>query len=91
MLIGIIRPMARSAFQHFLAFLTLFFSFSLAACRPGVTLLSDCHSKRNRFPKLRTPTATPIPMALTVNGEGITTIEFDTEVDRLVQSRVETW
>ena len=33
------------------------------------------------------PTATPEPMALTVNGEGITVVEFDSEVARYVEAQ----
>ena len=33
------------------------------------------------------PTATPEPMALTVNGEGITVVEFDSEVARYTESQ----
>ncbi len=33
------------------------------------------------------PTATPEPMAFTVNGEGITVIEFDAEVSRYIKSQ----
>ncbi|HUG33293.1 MAG TPA: peptidyl-prolyl cis-trans isomerase [Anaerolineales bacterium] len=33
------------------------------------------------------PTATPEPMALTVNGEGITVVEFDSEVERYIAAQ----
>ena len=33
------------------------------------------------------PTATPEPMALTVNGEGITVVEFDSEVQRYIAAQ----
>ena len=33
------------------------------------------------------PTATPVPMALTVNGEGIPVVDFDAEVQRYVNSQ----
>ena len=33
------------------------------------------------------PTATPVPMALTVNGEGIPVVDFDAEVQRYVSSQ----
>src|ERR1700752_849900 len=33
------------------------------------------------------PTATPVPMALTVNGEGIPIVDFDAEVQRYVSSQ----
>jgi len=33
------------------------------------------------------PTATPVPMAFTVNGEGIPVVEFDAEVQRYVSSQ----
>ena len=35
------------------------------------------------------PTATPEPMALTVNGEGITVVEFNAEVQRYLASQVD--
>ena len=34
------------------------------------------------------PTATPVPMALTVNGEGIPVVDFDAEVQRYISSQV---
>lgn len=66
-------------------FLTLFFALGLSACAsffppeptvtPTVTLTPE------------PPTATPEPMALTVNGEGITVVEFNAEVQRYLTSQ----
>src|SRR5688572_16534077 len=61
-------------------FLTLFFALGLSACasffppEPTVTPTATLTPEP--------PTATPEPMALTVNGEGITVVEFNAEVQR---------
>jgi peptidyl-prolyl cis-trans isomerase C len=66
-------------------FLILFFALGLSACAsffpPEPTLTPTATSTPEP------PTATPEPMALTVNGEGITVIEFNAEVQRYLTSQ----
>lgn len=66
-------------------FLTLWIALGLSACasffKPEPTLTPQ--------PTLtpEPPTATPVPMALTVNGEGITVEDFDAQVQRYLTSQ----
>ena len=68
-----------------LIFLILAFALGLSACasffppEPTVTPTSTLTPEP--------PTATPEPMALTVNGEGITVVEFKAEVQRYLTSQ----
>ena len=65
----------------------LFFALGLSACAsfsppgPEPTLTPTATSTPEP------PTATPEPMALTVNGEGITVVEFNAEVQRYLTSQ----
>ncbi len=65
-------------------FLTLWIALGLSACAsffpwgPEPTLTPTATATQTPEP----PTATPEPMALTVNGEGVTVVEFDAEVQR---------
>jgi peptidyl-prolyl cis-trans isomerase C len=69
-----------SPFKFIMAFLLLFFALGLSACTsfspPEPTLTPIATSTP------QPPTATPEPRALTVNGEGITVVEFNAEVQR---------
>jgi peptidyl-prolyl cis-trans isomerase C len=66
-------------------FLTLWIALGLSACasffppEPTVTPTATLTPEP--------PTATPEPMALTVNGEGITVVEFNAEVQRYLTSQ----
>jgi peptidyl-prolyl cis-trans isomerase C len=66
-------------------FLTLWIALGLSACasffKPEPTSTPQATSTPEP------PTATPEPMALTVNGEGITLVEFDAEVQRYLTSQ----
>jgi peptidyl-prolyl cis-trans isomerase C len=66
-------------------FLTLAFALGLSACgsfsSPEPTLTPTATSTPEP------PTATPEPMALTVNGEGITVVEFNAEVQRYLTAQ----
>jgi peptidyl-prolyl cis-trans isomerase C len=65
--------------------LTLFFALGLSACasffppEPTLTPIATFTPEP--------PTATPEPMALTVNGEGVTVVEFNAEVQRYLTSQ----
>jgi peptidyl-prolyl cis-trans isomerase C len=65
--------------------LTLFFALGLSACasffppEPTVTPTATLTPEP--------PTATPEPVALTVNGEGVTVVEFNAEVQRYLMSQ----
>ncbi|HEU4745781.1 MAG TPA: peptidylprolyl isomerase [Anaerolineales bacterium] len=65
--------------------LTLFFALGLSACasffppEPTVTPTATLTPEP--------PTATPEPMVLTVNGEGITVVEFNAEVQRYLTAQ----
>ena len=66
-------------------FLVLIFALGLSACAsffpPEPTLTPTATSTPEP------PTATPEPMALTVNGEGVTVVEFNAEVQRYLTSQ----
>jgi len=74
---------SRYGFIHI--FLILFFALGLSACAsflpPEPTVTPTVTSTPEP------PTATPEPMALTVNGEGITVVEFNAEVQRYLTSQ----
>ena len=65
--------------------LTLLAALGLSACAsflgPGPTSTPQATSTP------QPPTATPEPMALTVNGEGITVVDFDAEVSRYMAAQ----
>jgi len=60
--------------------LTLLTALGLSACASFFT--PEIVSTPTASPTPEPPTATPEPMALTVNGEGITILDFDAEVTR---------
>jgi peptidyl-prolyl cis-trans isomerase C len=66
-------------------FLTLWLALGLSACAsffpPAPTVTPTATSTPEP------PTATPEPMALTINGEGITVVEFNAEVQRYLTSQ----
>jgi len=61
-------------------FLTLWIALGLSACASFFTPEATSTPQATFTPE--PPTATPEPMALTVNGEGITLVEFNAEVQR---------
>src|SRR5688572_22309489 len=61
-------------------FLTLFFALGLSACASFFPPEPTLTPTATLTPE--PPTATPEPMALTVNGEGITVVEFNAEAQR---------
>ena len=65
----------------------LFFALGLSACAsffpPEPTVTPTATATQTPEP----PTATPEPLALTVNGEGITIVEFNAEVQRYLTSQ----
>ncbi len=74
-----------SRYRSIPIFLTLIFALGLSACAsffsPEPTLTPTASSTPEP------PTATPEPMALTVNGEGVTVVEFNAEVQRYLTSQ----
>jgi peptidyl-prolyl cis-trans isomerase C len=66
-------------------FLTLLTALGLAACASLITPEPTLTPTATLTPE--PPTATPEPMALTVNGEGITVVEFDAEVQRYISAQ----
>ncbi|HXF84925.1 MAG TPA: peptidylprolyl isomerase [Anaerolineales bacterium] len=68
-------------------FLTLWGIWGLAACASLATPTPALTATASSTPE--PPTATPEPMALTVNGEGITFAEFDAEVARYLAAQKE--
>jgi peptidyl-prolyl cis-trans isomerase C len=67
--------------KQFLAPILLFFTVALAACSPDLGPAPLPTLTRSLVP-ISTPTETPIPLAVTVNGEGITKAEFEAELGR---------
>ena len=65
--------------------LTLFFALGLSACASFFPPEPTATPTATSTPE--PPTATPEPMALTVNGDGITVVEFDAEVQRYLTSQ----
>src|SRR5215212_8412374 len=65
--------------------LTLWIALGLSACASFFT--PQPTSTPQATPTPETPTATPEPQALTVNGDGITLIEFHAEVQRYLTSQ----
>lgn len=63
----------------------LILALGLSACASGSTPEVDSTPSATSTPE--PPTATPEPMALTVNGEGITVVEFDSEVARYISAQ----
>ena len=66
-------------------FLVLIFALGLSACASFVPPEPTVTPTATLTPE--PPTATPEPMALTVNGEGITVVEFNAEVQRYLTSQ----
>ena len=73
--------------QHSLIrkFLTLLTALGLSACASLIKQEPTLTPTATFTPE--PPTATPEPMALTVNGEGITVVEFDAELTRYITSQ----
>jgi peptidyl-prolyl cis-trans isomerase C len=67
-------------------FLTLLTALGLSACASLSTPGPATSTPEPTFTPAP-PTATPEPMALTVNGEGITVLEFDAEVQRYIAAQ----
>ena len=67
-------------------FLTLTLALGLSACASVSTLPPASSTPEPTFTPMP-PTATPEPMALTVNGEGITLVEFNAELARYSASQ----
>jgi peptidyl-prolyl cis-trans isomerase C len=65
--------------------LTLLITLGLSACASFFGLEPTSTPQATFTPE--PPTATPEPMALTVNGEGITVIDFDAEVARYIAAQ----
>jgi peptidyl-prolyl cis-trans isomerase C len=65
--------------------LTLLTALGLSACASLTTPEPSLTPTATLTPE--PPTATPEPMALTVNGEGITVVEFDAEVQRYITAQ----
>ena len=80
--IGLLRL---SPYRPIRIFLTLCFALGLSACGsffpPEPTVTPTATSTPEP------PTATPEPMALTVNGEGITLVDFNADVQRYLTSQ----
>jgi peptidyl-prolyl cis-trans isomerase C len=66
-------------------FLTLWIALGLSACASFFPAAPTVTPTATLTPE--PPTATPEPMALTVNGEGITVVEFNAEVQRYLTSQ----
>ncbi len=66
-------------------FLTSIFALGLSACASFLPPEPTVTPTATSTPQ--PPTATPEPMALTVNGEGITVVEFNAEVQRYLTSQ----
>ncbi len=66
-------------------FLTSLFALGLSACASFLSPEPTVTPTATSTPE--PPTATPEPMALTVNGEGITVVEFNAEVQRYLTSQ----
>jgi peptidyl-prolyl cis-trans isomerase C len=65
--------------------LTLLTALGLAACASLSPTVPTATPSATFTPE--PPTATPEPLALTVNGEGITVVEFDAEVSRYIAAQ----
>ena len=65
--------------------LTVLIALGLSACASFFGLEPTSTPQATSTPE--PPTATPEPMALTVNGEGITVIDFDAEVARYIAAQ----
>ena len=84
------RLAARSAcyYKFIQTLLTLSIALGLSACGSFFTpkpTLRVATPQATSTPEI--PTATPEPMALTVNGEGITVVDFNAEVQRYLTSQ----
>ena len=65
--------------------MTLWIALGLSACASFFPAAPTVTPTATLTPE--PPTATPEPMALTVNGEGITIVEFNAEVQRYIMSQ----
>src|SRR5688500_15757469 len=65
--------------------LSLWIALGLSACASFFTPEPTSTPQATSTPE--PPTATPEPMALTVNGEGITVVEFNAELQRYLTSQ----
>ncbi|HLA07748.1 MAG TPA: peptidyl-prolyl cis-trans isomerase [Anaerolineales bacterium] len=76
-------------FPHSKKFIWIFLTLALglSACAAFSTPEFDSTPKATSTPE--PPTATPEPMALSVNGEGITIVDFDAEVRRYTAAQTE--
>ncbi|MBE3038447.1 MAG: SurA N-terminal domain-containing protein [Chloroflexi bacterium] len=70
--------------KKFLAPITFLFALALAACGVDLGLAPTPTPTPTPIP---TPTETPIPLAASVNGESITTAEFEAELARYQQAQ----
>src|SRR5215212_2872886 len=80
--IGLLRL---SHYRPIRIFLTLCFALGLSAC--GSFLPPEPTVTPTATSTPEPPTATPEPMALTVNGEGITIVDFNADVQRYLTSQ----
>jgi peptidyl-prolyl cis-trans isomerase C len=80
--------MSPSIQKQIYSFSILFLIMALPSCIPGTAPVLRPTLTLNPI-LIPTPTQTPIPLALTVNGEDITAIEFDIELARYQQAHAE--
>jgi peptidyl-prolyl cis-trans isomerase C len=73
--------------KRFFAPIIFFFALALAACGPDLGPAPLPTLTRTLVP-ISTPSKTPIPLAVTVNGDGITAAEFEAELARYQQAQV---
>jgi peptidyl-prolyl cis-trans isomerase C len=76
--------MSLSISKYSLVPITFIFALVLAACAPVTGSVTVPTLTPTLF---LTPTVTPVPFAITVNGEGITNSEFDAELARYQQAQ----
>jgi peptidyl-prolyl cis-trans isomerase C len=80
--------MSPSIQKQIYSFSILFLIMALPSCIPGTAPVLRPTLTLNPI-LIPTPTQTPIPLALSVNGEDITAIEFDIELARYQQAHAE--
>src|ERR1051326_8705980 len=71
--------------QYRFVLLAFLIALGLSACASFFTPKPTATPQATFTPEI--PTATPEPMALTVNGEGITVVDFNAEVQRYLTSQ----